>query len=78
MLKVLPPYSPTLNITERLWKFTKKQILNARYYDAPTKFHQAINDFFQHINQKHNPELHKLLTLNFQFFDKNIAYSYTA
>jgi len=28
-LLFLPPYSPNLNIIERLWKFTKKQILNA-------------------------------------------------
>lgn len=77
-LLFLPPYSPNLNIIERLWKFTKKQILNAQYYDAPSKFHQAINAFFQNINQKQNPELHKLLTLKFQFFDKNIAHSYAA
>jgi transposase len=77
-LLFLPPYSPNLNIIERLWKFTKKEILNAQYYDAPQKFHQAINTFFQNINQNHNTELHKLLTLNFQFFDKNIAHSYAA
>lgn len=77
-LLFLPPYSPNLNIIERLWKFTKKEILNAQYYDAPLKFHQAINDFFQTINQKHNPALHKLLTLKFQFFDTNIAHSYAA
>ncbi len=77
-LLFLPPYSPNLNIIERLWKFTKKQILNAQYYDAPAKFHQAINQFFQTINLTHNPELYKLLTLNFQFFDKNIAHSYAA
>ena len=77
-LLFLPPYSPNLNIIERLWKFTKKQILNAQYYDAPKKFHEAVTDFFQNINQNHNAELHKLLTLKFQFFDKNIAHSYAA
>ena len=77
-LLFLPPYSPNLNIIERLWKFTKKEILNARYYDAPHKFHEAIHTFFQNINQKHNLELQKLLTLKFQFFDKNIAHSYAA
>jgi transposase len=77
-LLFLPPYSPNLNIIERLWKFTKKEILNAQYYDAPQKFHQAINDFFLNINQNYNPELKKLLPLNFQFFDKNTAHSYAA
>jgi transposase len=72
-LLFLPPYSPNLNIIERLWKFTKKQILYAKYYDAPDKFHAAIKTFFKNINNKHSDDLHKLLTLNFQFFDKNIA-----
>ena len=34
-LLFLPPYSPNLNIIERLWKFTKKKILYAKYYDTP-------------------------------------------
>ena len=72
-LLFLPPYSPNLNIIERLWKFTKKQILYAHYYDAPDAFHAAIKTFFQNINKKHNNNLQKLLTLKFQFFDKNIA-----
>lgn len=77
-LLFLPSYSPNLNIIERLWKFTKKQILNAQYYDEPKKFHQAIEDFFKDINQKHNAKLQDLLTLKFQFFDKDIAHSYAA
>jgi transposase len=72
-LLFLPSYSPNLNIIERLWKFTKKEILYAKYYDAPQKFHAAIDNFFKIINQKHNIELQKLLTLKFQFFDKSIA-----
>jgi transposase len=72
-LLFLPPYSPNLNIIERLWKFTKKQILHARYYDEPDKFHSAIKNFFKNINKKYNNDLQSLLTLKFQFFDKNIA-----
>jgi transposase len=77
-LLFLPPYSPNLNIIERPWKFTKKEILNAKYYDDPKKFHEAIEGFFREVNQKHNAKLHQLLTLNFQFFDKNIAHIYAA
>ena len=69
-LLFLPSYSPNLNIIERLWKFTKKTILYAKYYETPDKFHFAITDFFQTINQKYNPDLKKLLTLKFQFFEK--------
>jgi transposase len=77
-LLFLPPYSPNLNIIERLWKLTKKEMLNAYYYDTPALFHQAINSYFQNINETSSLKLQKLLTLNFQFFDKNIAYSYAA
>jgi transposase len=72
-LLFLPSYSPNLNIIERLWKFTKKKILYAKYYDTPAKFHQAINGFLQTVNQKYNADLKNLLTLNFQYFEnKNV------
>lgn len=67
-LLFLPSYSPNLNIIERLWKFTKKTILYAKYYESPVKFHNTITDFFQTINYKYNSELKNLLTLRFQFF----------
>lgn len=75
-LLFLPPYSPNLNIIERLWKFTKKTILYARYYDSVDKFHTAVTGFFQNINQKYNAELKDLLTLKFQFFDNQNALIY--
>jgi len=67
-LLFLPSYSPNLNIIERLWKFTKKTILYAKYYDSPLKFHQAIKEFFLDVNQKYKADLKNLLTLKFQFF----------
>ena len=69
VLLFLPPYSPNLNIIERLWKFTKKQILYAKYYDKAEIFHQTIRDFFSEINRKHKCDLEKLMTLKFQLFD---------
>lgn len=77
-LLFLPSYSPNLNIIERLWKFTKKKILYAKYYETPDKFHLAITGFFQTVNQKYNAELEKLLTLNFQFFQNQNAVIYPA
>lgn len=68
-LLFLPPYSPNLNIIERLWKFTKKKILYAKYYNNPHQFHQAIENFFKDINQTFQEELKSLLSLKFQFFD---------
>jgi transposase len=77
-LLFLPPYSPNLNIIERLWKFTKKEILYGEYYDCPQKFHNAINSFFNTINQKYQTELYSLLTLKFHFFDDENALNYAA
>lgn len=67
-LLFLPSYSPNLNIIERLWKFTKKKILYAKYYETPHQLHTAITDFFQTIHQKHDADLKNLLTLKFKFF----------
>jgi len=74
----LPPYSPNLNIIERLWKLTKKKILYAKYYETPYKFHKAVTGFFQTINQKYNADLKNLLTLKFQFFKNENALIYPA
>ena len=63
-LLFLPSYSPNLNIIERLWKFTKKKILYAKYYETPAKFHNAITGFFQTVNQKYNDDLKRMLTRN--------------
>jgi len=75
-LLFLPSYAPNLNIIERLWKFTKKKILYAKYYETPYKFHEAITGFFQTINQKYNADLNKLFTLKFQYFQNQNAEIY--
>jgi transposase len=78
-LLFLPPYSPNLNVIERLWKFTKKKVLYGKYYDSPAKFHQAIITFFQTtINQTYKDDLKSLLSLKFQFFDTDNALNYAA
>ena len=69
-LPFLPPYSPYLNIIERLWKFTKRQILIGTYYETTTEFHEAIKHFFRTVDARHNAELKKLLTLKFQHFNE--------
>ncbi|MEI6950861.1 IS630 family transposase [Paraflavisolibacter sp. H34] len=75
-LLFLPPYSPNLNIIERLWKFAKKKILYARYYEKPAAFHQAIESFFKDINQNFKKELKTLMPLKFQFFDNQNSLIY--
>jgi len=71
-LLYLPPYSPNLNIIERLWKFTKKQSLNSRYYEKFSEFRSAILGSMEKINNgEWADELKTLLTLKFQMFSND-------
>ncbi len=67
-LEFLPPYSPNLNLIERLWKFLKKKIRKNKYYNTFKKFKTAIFEFFKNIKQ-YKPELEKLLTLKFEIIN---------
>lgn len=69
-LLFLPPYSPNLNLIERLWKFVKKQCLYSKYYEKFDPFKQAISDCLAATSTKHKAELNTLLTLKFQTFEK--------
>lgn len=70
-LLFLPPYSPNLNLIERLWKFTKKTVLSGKYYEKFDKFQVAITDCLNQANDKYSNELQTLMTLKFQTF-KNV------
>lgn len=68
-LLFLPPYSPNLNLIERLWKFVKKKCLYSKYYDKFDKFKAAISDCLETAPERHKEVLDKLLTLKFQTFE---------
>ena len=68
-LLYLPPYSPNLNLIERLWKFVKKKCLYSKYYADFDLFKQAIAECLAHTHDLYKEELDSLLTLNFQTFD---------
>ena len=70
-LLFLPPYSPNLNLIERLWGFVKDTCLYSTYYTAFVDFKQAITRCLNETNGKHAKQLQTLLTLKFQTF-KNI------
>ena len=61
----LPPYSPNLNLIERLWRFLRKKVINTEFYRTKELFREAINKFFKNIAQ-YKSELETLLTLNFR------------
>ena len=72
-LLFLPSYSPNLNIIERLWKRTKKDCLNCKYYSKVTEFIAAINRSIGKIENKENKkDLDSHLALNFQLYDSAI------
>ena len=69
-LLFLPSYSPNLNLIERLWKWTKKDCLNCKYYENFDKFKEAINLSLQKLSQlERKKEMDTLFALNFQLFD---------
>jgi len=64
-LLFLPPYSPNLNVIERLWKFFKKKTLYNTYYEQFSHFRRSCLNFFKNI-EIYNAELRTLMTDNFQ------------
>src|SRR5262249_43055457 len=71
-LLFLPPYSPNLNLIERLWRFVKMQCLYAKYYEDFVQFKQAIETCFAETAGIHKEELTTLFSLKFQSFKKLI------
>ena len=65
MLLFLPPYAPNLNLIERLWKFTKKHLVNNTYHQDYTQFVDATDHFFKNLGDYHQ-ELSSLFTQKFQ------------
>jgi transposase len=63
-LKFLPPYSPNLNLIERLWKFMNKKIRNNKYYEKFTDFREATFAFFENLSI-YKEELNRLLSQKF-------------
>ncbi|MDO4586517.1 MAG: transposase, partial [Planctomycetia bacterium] len=64
----LPPYSPNLNLIERVWRSFKKKVVNNRYYETYDSFLQSCSNFFQRW-KRFDAELRTLLTENFQIIN---------
>lgn len=64
-LVFLPPYSPNLNVIERLWKFFKKNVTYNTYYEKYAVFREYCLLFFTNLDN-HRSELESLMTDNFQ------------
>lgn len=64
-LVFLPPYSPELNLIERVWKFFKKKVLYNKYYEDIQSFRTSAINFFRRIGD-YADDLHSLLSGGFQ------------
>ena len=66
----LPPYSPNLNLIERLWKHLKKLALKNKHFKDFASFKASVDTYLDDLNTVHQDQLESLLTLNFQSFAK--------
>lgn len=71
-LKFLPPYSPNLNLIERLWHFYKKKVLYNKHYPSIDCLRKITATFFRGLG-KFKGELMTLLSENFQIIQSNFS-----
>ena len=65
-LKFLPPYSPNLNLIERLWKLLRKEAF-CRGYDSFEQMQRGVSAVLDHLGRYH-PQLDSLMTEDFHVF----------
>jgi transposase len=68
-LLFLPPYSPNLNLIERVWKFVKKESLASYSLATYETFTAAIDGCLDRLHSKFKAQMDTLLTHQFQTFD---------
>lgn len=74
-LVFLPPYSPNLNLIERLWKFVRKKCCHSSPYDNFKQFCSVLQDCVEKAHVIHADELSSLMSWQFQTLPipKNMA-----
>jgi transposase len=68
-LLYLPPYSPNLNVIERVWKFVKAEALANRWRTDFAAFRAAIDATLDQLHTTHRDAMRSLLALNFQVLE---------
>jgi len=66
-LEYIPPYSPNLNLIERVWKFVKGEI-SSKYYDDFDAFKQKIDSTISSTDGKNKPKINCLIGKGVQLF----------
>jgi len=67
-LLYLPPYSPNLNLIERLWRFVKKQVLYSKHYNKFNEFKNSIDSCLDNLSTKYKSKMQSLMSMRFQLF----------
>ncbi|MGY0425817.1 MAG: transposase [Polaribacter sp.] len=75
ILKFLPPYSPNLNIIERLWKILKKKVVYNKFYLQFDDFRKKVIEFLENKSWM-NTKFKNILTDNFQIIKPDFSGSY--
>lgn len=65
-LLYLPPYSPNLNLIERVWRLVKSKCLRNKYYEDFGAFRGAIDQFLDSLSRENKHLMNSLLTEKFQ------------
>ena len=71
----MPPYSPNLNIIERLWKILKKEVVYNKFYLKFKEFREAVINFFENKVWL-KKEFENILKDNFQIIEPDFSASY--
>jgi len=75
ILHFMPPYSPNLNIIERLWKILKKKVVYNKFYLKFPDFRENVINFFKNKTWL-DDEFKNILTDNFQIIKPDFSGSY--
>ena len=67
-LHYIPPYSPNLNLIERLWKHVKSR-LRSKYYDQFSIFKETIDSIIDDTSKGSKKLVDKLIGESVQIFD---------
>jgi len=66
-LEYIPPYSPNLNLIERLWKFAKGE-LSSKYYNDFGAFSKKIDSIISTIDRENKAKIDNLIGKGVQLF----------
>ena len=70
-LVYIPPYSPNLNLIERLWKHVKSR-LRTKYYNDFDVFKETIDSISDSTDKSDKTPIDKLIGEKIQLFDTKV------